>query len=307
MLKAQTLSPITAIILTFLSDKVRVVLNCRIGCHSTRLTICLIISMSIELMAVGQTLHHSLTTRYNGIGVYSKNFVDVQSVSSNQAALPNIESIAASVYCEKRFLLNEVNLYALTSCVPFEFGAVGLFAKYFGYSEYNETQLGVAYGKTLGKINIGIQFNYHSLRIQAYGKDASFTLEAAALTRLSEQVVAGVHIFNPTGSGFGNNKLEKLPRVYTAGLGYEASQKVYVGAEIIKVEDRSIGINASIQYVFAKKLFARVGLYTETTNLYFGLGWKWQTLRIDITTSYHPQLGISPGLLLLFDSFNKDE
>ena len=263
--------------------------------------------MSIELMAIGQTLHHSLTARYTGIGVYSKNFVDVQSVSSNQAALPNVQSIAASIYSEKRFLVNELNSYAVTACLPFQSGAVGLFAKYLGYNDYNETQLGVAYGKTLGKINIGMQFNYHSLRIQGYGKDASYTLEVAVITKLSEQVVAGIHIFNPTGSGFGNNILEKLPRVYTAGLGYEASKKVYVGAEIIKEEDRSIGINGSLQYVFAKKLFARVGIYTETTNLYFGLGWKWQTFRVDITSNYHPELGITPGLLLLFEGINKDE
>ena len=282
-------------------------LNCQFGYPKVQFVICLIISMSIELVAYGQTIHHSLTARYTSIGVYSKNFVDIQCVSSNQAALPNVKSIAAAIYSEKRFLLKELNLYSVAACLPVQFGSIGVSAKYFGYNDYNETQVSVAYGKALGKINIGIQFNYYSLRIQGYGKEALFNIEAGAIMKISEQVFAGLHIFNPTGSAFGNNKIEKLPWVYTAGLGYEASEKVYISAEIIKEEEKPIGINGGLQYVFAKKFFARFGLYTETSNLYFGLGWKWQTFRVDITTNYHPQLGLTPGLLLLFEGINKEE
>ena len=78
-------------------------------------------------------------------------------------------------------------------------------------------------------------------------------------------------------------------------------------AEIIKEEDKPVNINAGMQYVLDKKIFARVGLYTETTSLYVGVGLKWSDFRVDVTGSYHPQLGFTPGVLIVFQAKRKEE
>jgi hypothetical protein len=186
-------------------------------------------------------------------------------------------------------------------------GGVGILASYFGHEDYNETKLGVGYGKSLGKVDIGIQFNYYSWRIAGYGKEALFNFEIGAILHISDQVYAGLHVFNPTGSQFGRDRMEKLASAISAGLGYEASDKVLISAEIIKEEDKPVIINTGVQYVFAEKFFARLGIYTEATHLYFGTGFKWNSIRIDITGSYHPQLGFTPGILLVFQSNYKKE
>ena len=79
-----------------------------------------------------------------------------------------------------------------------------------------------------------------------------------------------------------------------------------MSAEIEKEEDRPLNINAGLQYRFLPQLLARAGVSTGTSTAWFGLGLMLHSIRIDITTSYHPQLGISPGLLLLYQ-FNKAE
>jgi hypothetical protein len=39
---------------------------------------------------------------------------------------------------------------------------------------------------------------------------------------------------------------------------------------------------------------------------YAGLGLAWNNLRLDISASYHQQLGVSPGLLLIYNFNSKD-
>jgi hypothetical protein len=241
------------------------------------------------------------------LGAYSKNFADGLSFTSNQAVLGSLKTLTAGVYAERRFLLKELNLYTVAASFPIQFGGVGLVAKYFGYESFKETELSLAYGKQLGKTSIGIQFNYYSVQIPGYGKDALVNIEGGAILQLSEQLYAGLHVFNPTKSRFGKNHLEKLSSVYASGLGYEASQKVFVCVEILKEEDRAASISAGLHYAFAKKFFARLGLSTGSNSFYFGTGWKWSNLRIEVTSNYHSRLGFTPGLLLLFRGNNQEE
>jgi hypothetical protein len=90
------------------------------------------------------------------------------------------------------------------------------------------------------------------------------------------------------------------------GLGYDASEKFFVSMEIEKEEDQSVNVNAGMQYKFLPQLLARMGMSTATSTAWFGLGLTIKTIRIDVTTSYHPQLGVTPGLLFLFNFKNKE-
>jgi hypothetical protein len=78
-----------------------------------------------------------------------------------------------------------------------------------------------------------------------------------------------------------------------------------VSAEVVKEENFPVNLNAGMQYRFAKQFFAKAGIASATSNIYAGFGIAWSTLRLDISGSYHPQLGISPGLLLILDLNNK--
>ena len=46
--------------------------------------------------------------------------------------------------------------------------------------------------------------------------------------------------------------------------------------------------------------------HTATSSAWLGIGLNLKSFRVDVTNSYHPQLGITPGLLLLFN-FNNNE
>ena len=88
-------------------------------------------------------------------------------------------------------------------------------------------------------------------------------------------------------------------------VGNEGSEKFFVSIEVEKEEDKPVNINAGMQYKFLPQLLTRVGISTATSSLYFGIGFSFKSMRLDVTSSYHPQLGITPGLSLIFSPFIK--
>lgn len=268
----------------------------------TRFFILPFIILISGISATGQNLRRPVPATYTGLGAYSINHADIFSFTANQASLAQLKDFSAGVFGERRFLLSELNNYTAAMGLSTQSGNFGLKANYYGFSDYNETQLGLAYARKLGtKLDLGAQFNYNGIRIAGYGSDAALSFEIGTVLHITDKLHAGVHINNPVGGKFGKDQQEKLASVYTFGMGYEASEKVFVSTEIIKEEDEPVNVNAGIQYKFIPQLLARAGMSTAASTAWFGLGLSLKSFRIDVTTAYHQQLGITPGLMLIFN------
>jgi hypothetical protein len=248
-----------------------------------------------------QTLRRPVAVGYTGLGAYSLNHADVFSFTANQAALAQLKNTSFAVYGERRFLLSELNNFTAVIGLPTASGNFGVKANYSGFSDYNETQLGFAYARKLGsKVDIGAQFNYYGIRIAGYGNASAISFELGTIMHLTERLHAGLHINNPVGGKFGKDQQEKLSSVYSVGIGYDASEKFLVSAEIEKEENQPVNVNAGMQYKFLPQLLARIGISSATSTAWLGIGLTLKSFRLDITAGYHPQLGITPGLLFLF-------
>ena len=249
-----------------------------------------------------QTLRRPVTASYIAFGAYSLNHTDVFSFISNQASLAQLKNFAAGVYSERRFLLSELNNYAAVAGLPTRSGNFGLKTVYSGSGDYNETLFGLAYARKLGsKADLGVQFNYNGVRIAGYGSASAISFEAGGILHITDKLHAGFHINNPVGGKFGKDQQEKLPFVYTAGLGYDASEKFFFSVELVKEEDQPVNAEAGLQYKFISRLLVRAGISSATSSAWIGFGLLLQSFRLDVVTSFHPQLGITPGLLLIFN------
>jgi hypothetical protein len=252
-----------------------------------------------------QSVRTPVNALYTQINSYSILHLDAFSFSANQAALANFKSFSAGVFSERRFLLQDLSLSQVAFALPTSSGNFGLNGSYFGGVDFNEVQIGLAYGRRLSNVlAIGAQFNYYNFHIAGYGNASTINFEAGLLMRLSEQLNAGIHINNPTRSGLNKNTDEKLPSIYTAGLSYEPSGKVVIMAEMQKIENRAVSINAGLEYIFHKKLSARGGFSSGTSTYFFGAGLSLQNFKLHAITSIHQHLGLTPGIML---TFNKPE
>jgi hypothetical protein len=262
------------------------------------LLIFMITGMSVG--AIGQSLRYSVSMPYISLNAYSTKQNDVFSFTGNQAALAKASSMAAGIYGERRFDLEENSVYAVAFVFPTSKGNFGVQANYSGFTNFNETRAGVAYARSLGsKLDLGIQFNYYGYRIPSYNSASAINFELGAIMHFSEKLNGGVHVYNPVGGKLGKGEDEKLASAYKFGIGYDASENFYVSTEIIKEEDKQVNVVGGIQYQFKKQFFVRGGFMSETGSGFGGAGVKWKNLRLDVSASYHPQLGFSPGLLLM--------
>lgn len=242
---------------------------------------------------------------YTKTNTYSSLQKDAFSFAGNQAALAGIEKMSVGIYGERRFMLAELTSYQLAFAFPSPSGNFGLQVNRSGNTLYNQSRLGLAYARALGKIDVGAQFNYHQIRVTGYGNASAVNFDAGAILHVNDQFQTGVHVYNPTRVSFGKNSEEKLPMIYSFGFGYDVSEKFFIGTEVEKEEDHPVNINAGLQYSFDEKLFARAGVSSATSIFYFGAGFLWNGFRIDATASLHPSLGITPGLLLIYSAAYK--
>lgn len=262
----------------------------------------------LPIIVFSQAVRSPISANYTGLGSYSNNHVDVFSFQDNQACLAKIRNAMAGIYGEKRFLLNELGLYDVALAIPTSSGNFGLDARYFGFSDYNESQLGLAYARSLGKkIDIGVQFNYYDVRIAGYGSAPTINFELGTIFHLTDNLNAGLHVYNPVAGKLGKDGEEKLASIYSVGLGYEASGKFFISLEIQKEENKPVDVKAGLQYKFLPQLMARCGISSNSSVMFLGIGFEWKLMRLDATAGYHPQLGITPGMLLIFNLSKRKE
>src|SRR6185436_1715382 len=153
-----------------------------------KFTLLIILFAFFVFQSTAQTLRRPVAAAYIGLGAYSKEHVDVFSFTANQASLAQLKHGAGGVYAERRFLLSELNNYTAVFALPTNSGNFGLKANYFGSGDYNETQIGLAYGRKMGeKVDIGAQFNYNGMRISGYGNATAISFELGAILHVSDK------------------------------------------------------------------------------------------------------------------------
>lgn len=274
----------------------------------------LLLFLSMPELLSAQSLRYSPAQPYISLSAYSMQQKDPLSFTGNQAALARTKQAGMGIFGERRFMLKETSVYTLAAALPTRLGNFGIQINYAGFKNFRENKIGLAYARKLGKlVDVGVQFNYYGYSIPAYGKASAIIFELGAMFHLTDQLNAGIHVYNPVGGKLGKASTatgadrEKIAAAYKVGLGYDASDKFFISCEIIKEEDKGVNVIGGLQYQFAKQFFAKAGFMSESGSGYAGAGIGWKNLRLDIASGYHPQLGFSPGILLIMRFKSKAE
>ncbi len=198
-------------------------------------------------------------------------------------------------------MLNELNHFSASAVMPTGMGGFGIMIRHFGFENYGENIFGLAYGrKLMDKIGIRIQFDYFSSQDPGYQSSSAIGIEASVLFQLTEKLFTGLHIANPPWGRLNKNMGKGLSQVYSSGLGYEVSEKFFVGIEFEKTEDQPFDIHAGIIYRFLPLLSAKIGVNSATSSFCTGFGIAWRKILLELNFRYHPQLGPTPGIVFYF-------
>jgi hypothetical protein len=243
---------------------------------------------------------------YPQFTTYSTWNADVFSFAANQASLASMKQFSAGIYSERRYMLEDLSTFQSALAMPTSGGSFGLMLNYLGNKGYNESQAGLAYARSIGdQVDIGVQFNYQQFKTSGYGSTSLVNMEAGLIGQITDRLRAGVHLYNLAERAISRTEGLSLPFIYSAGMGYDVSQQLYIGATLEKEENYPVTFCAGVHYSINEKVFARCGISTQNSTFFFGGGVLLNTLRVDATASIHPYLGVTPGLMITFHSNKK--
>ena len=238
--------------------------------------------------------------RSSAMGNSSITISDFWSQFNNQAGLANNNNFSIGSSFENRFLLKSLSTKTLGLIIPVDNGSFGFNIIHFGDPNYNEINIGLAYGRKLSKnLSIGIQFDYFSIRQgYDYGSKSKITFEGGFIYKIDEKIKIGGHLYNPQFK----TKIEDapiLPEIYRLGFEYQISNDLLSYFEVKNQSMLGSSLHFGMEYTY--KIFAfRCGYATNPDQFTFGLGIQKKQFILDFSSNLHSVLGYSPQLSLVY-------
>jgi len=236
--------------------------------------------------------HYDAESNALGGCVLTKN--NVWSNFTNQAGLAEINQFTIGAGTENYFGIKELSTHTAVFALPVNGGVFGLNIAYTGFELYNETKIGLAFGKRLSKsFNVGIQIDYLGMYAdESTNNSNKFTFEIGAQKRLMQKLTLGAHIFNPIGVKL--NEDENIPSIFKLGLRYDANDKVAIFTEGELESEQNAKLKLGLEYKIIKQLQLRTGFSTNPAKNSFGIGYTLNKMQLDIAVNRHQLLGYSP-------------
>jgi hypothetical protein len=246
--------------------------------------------------------------RSASLGHASSSIYDVWSTRNNQGSLGFVRQAEAGAFYENRFFIKELTQSGFATVVPIKKGTFGICYTSLGHKLYRESHATLSYGMKLNEfISAGISLDYLNTKIaDIYGQANAITGAVGLTAKLLPQVVVSTHIYNPFRAKITDYNNEKVPTIYKFGAQYIFSPKVFLVAEAEKTSAQKINIKGGIEYKPSSLIYLRVGGSSFPSQAAFGIGVDYNGLKIDVSSSYHSVLGISPQIGLRY-AFGKDK
>lgn len=217
----------------------------------------------------------------------------------NQALLPATRLLSFGFSYDDRFGIKEMGSRYAALTVPAGKAMLGAVYSHFGYPDFRREMAGLACGLKLSEIiSAGVMIDYFSLKTAGeYSNSGSVTFEAGLFIRASENVTAGIHLFNPVPNSI---RKTNLPSRLRGGAGINLGSSLYAGAEAEMSTGSIPVLRTGFEYNAAKKVWIRGGFSTSYNSFSLGIGYLLNFARFDISFSTHESLGITSSASVIF-------
>jgi len=228
----------------------------------------------------------------------SVTLTDIWSIYHNQAGLGYLEDISVGVFHQSGYI-KEQNIQGISFALPTKTGTIGASYSYYGYSQYNEMQAGLAYGKSFSKyFAVGLQLNYlRSHIVGNYGDASTVNFEIGILSQPIDNLFIGAHFYNPSRSKMEG---EEIPTIFNLGISYLFSEKVMFAIGTEKDLDNNAIFKVGLDYKLIDFVSLQAGISTNPSKYSFGIGFHYININAHVGFSNHQTLGFTPSFTLSY-------
>lgn len=240
--------------------------------------------------------NYSIGSVQSAIGISSTSIANVFSAGNNQAGTAFLDKPSVGIYYSNSFFMKGLNDFAFVGAFPIKkAGTLGVSVNYLGYNAYNDKKVGLSYSlKLIKELSIALQLDYLNTKIgNNYGSKNYFTFEFGIFAKPIKELSIGVHIYNPLSLTVDESTNEKVPTILKLGATYNIKDIVYLTAETEKDIRDEFLFRFGIDYRPIDLISVRAGITTQPITGVFGVGFNVKSLKIDLNSSFHPNLGFS--------------
>ncbi|MFS8615795.1 MAG: hypothetical protein FWJ85_03145 [Solitalea sp.] len=220
------------------------------------------------------------------------------SMAGNAAGIGRMDRPHLAFALERRFLLSELDIRALTAVVPAGKHVFGLYVNYFGANQYNEQLVSLGCGRALSdQFSVGFRINYHGLKIPGYTSQQAWSVAAGIQVSLDPGMRLGASVSNPHKAAFSRDLYAQIPFMASLGIAFDFSEKI-MGTAALERASGTTRLRAGFEYRLHENLSLRGGISTAPFRQYGGLGLQISGLSLDLAAATHLQLGFTPQISL---------
>lgn len=204
------------------------------------------------------------------------NHKDVYSCTNHAAYLSYIDSSQINLAFNHYPLSNDIFAGNVGIGLNRKVGAFAFTNSFFGNKNYLEGQVSMAFAKQIKLFSLGLNYNYHFLKIANYGVKHWVSIDISYAYRISKQITISGKIENPIPMKIQKENKETRPSGIVIGTSYQPNNKAQI---FLEVENN-----------FQTKFDCRVGMkyaIHQTITILFGCDMLQQTISYGLTIPIH--------------------
>lgn len=241
---------------------------------------------------------------YLGMGNTGTAQKGIYSLEKNPAGIASLSSFTAASAYQNHYLGSGVQTVALFIGTPlYSNSLIGVKAISYGIPNIAKlNSFGVAYAKKIGSsFSSSISVNHHRYYIKDHTNEKAFSADLGFQWTVTKELTFGVFYRNITASKFDVYAEQSIPNELLLGLHYNVSSSVAFSCDYAKDFNYvPSSVRVGISYSASEKFYVNGGMSTQPQQYYAGIGLVMLPFRVDFASSFHPYLGTSPQLALLY-------
>ena len=215
---------------------------------------------------------------------------------TNPAGLARSErkNVQAGASIEQRFGVSELTVATAGATYGLKDSGFGLQLASFGFADYRENRLGLAYGRQLTKkLRIGADLAGFSTATTGYAGTFNLTFGLGLQLEVIPELHVGARLFSPV-------RVERapedfLPQLLALGVSYRPSDRLVLNVEAHQDTDFPVRFRMGAEYRPAEELSIQLGVATEASEVSLGLGYRlFGNFDVRAGAAYHETLGLTP-------------
>lgn len=272
-----------------------------------RIIITMMVTILLSNHVMAWDFSNPVGGRSAGMGYTSVAISDFWSIHNNPAGIAEWSRISAGFYYENRFMMKELGYKNAAFLMPVDIGVLGLSVRQFGYSQYNENKIGIAFARSFGKsLRIGLQIDYLLFSFSDdYKKQHAATFELGIASDITDNLCVAAYLFNPVLTRIKSINKDKIPIIMRVGMLYKLTGDFNMSAEIEEDFNSDFKFRLGVEYEVYKNIYLRCGIQSNPWIICFGTGFSFRNFIIDISSNMHQQLGVSLQSSIIFNIKSK--